>query len=113
MAYTDEEAEQALGELILQLNPYSYDVIFLPGFQSATQIGQDLDPTRLGPSSPPSPTGTRQEFDARGFPPSSSTAAGQHVKIRRWVRIPYLYRDSNNSVRTEHILIGYEGDGGP
>jgi hypothetical protein len=37
---------------------------------------------------------------------------GQSFRIAKAIRIPYTYIDENGNSVTEHLLVGYEGEGG-
>ena len=84
-----EEAYSELGEFIFQENPYGAGGHWLlPGFQSVTKV-EDLESVER-----------RWHFK------------GEDHRVRRAIRVPYRYRDEHGKLKTEHLLIGYEGGSG-
>jgi Dyp-type peroxidase family len=83
MAY---QGNSDLGDLIFDENPYGQGSGQLrPGFQSVCEIDDEA-----------------HQWDFNG----------ERRRVRKALRIPYRYRDGDGYVRTEHLLIGYEGGGG-
>ena len=84
MAY--EEAYSELGEFIFHENPYGTSgQTLLSGFQSVSEFDDEI-----------------RHWDF----------AGKDLRIRKAIRVPYRYRDKDGQVRTEHLVIGYEGGSG-
>jgi hypothetical protein len=79
------EAARDLGEFILEQNPYSANGQLLVGFQAGS------------------------EFDERE---RQWNFNGQDRTVRRSIRVKYQYR-RGDQLLTDHLLIGYEGQGGP
>jgi hypothetical protein len=80
-----QEGYSELGEFIFEENPYGSGGNLLPGFQSVSQFDDEVRHWDFG---------------------------GHQRQVQKAIRVPYRYRDKNGHVRTEHLLIGFEGSGG-
>jgi hypothetical protein len=85
-----EDSYRDLSEFIFDENPYTTQGQLRPGFQSVAEIDDFKDPKGDG------------ELWAFG---------GRPRKVAKALRIPYRYRDKDGRVKTEHLLVGYEGAG--
>jgi hypothetical protein len=98
-----------LGEFIYEQNPYGLN-----------RLPTDLDSPRVktdGPAKSKKANNplTAQETAAIQKKPSKSLwwyFNGKPCRVNKAIRIPYTYKVGGRTV-TEHLLIGYEGTGGP
>lgn len=85
-----EDSYRDLGEFIFDENPYTTQGQLRPGFQSVAEIDDFKE----------------REGDAERW-----TFGGKQRKVAKALRIRYRFRDKDGQVKSEHLLVGYEGAG--
>jgi hypothetical protein len=108
----DNDAYEALGAFIQAQNPYAAasEIYFKPGWEAVTMIDTYPLPTQANPN--PAALQWNMRLFPLGMPRPARAPAPTDFTVRKAMRLEYQYRDSSGALKTEHLLVGFEGGSG-
>jgi hypothetical protein len=106
-----EAMEKQLGELICARNPYPKDrmkamQVFLDKAEADGTLEEFFIHMALV-------GGFESQIEEDYYQAGYWKFKDRSLRIAKAIRIPYIYVDENGNRVMEHVLVGYEGSGGP